>query len=823
MAEPNDSQIRETTVTLPPRPRPAGDGETTPAIHTAMPAGVLSPGIQVELYGDHHDRLSPIHPRSAPATVQSFSSPMRHHKRTPSAHREIKETLNARSEYTNEDAEGRSHHHLNQYVIKDEIGRGSYGAVYLANDQFGTEYAVKAFSKTRLRKRAQSDVLRRGPRQVGRFHRAGFGAPDAPVAGFTAQQAKEAKDALFLIRAEIAIMKKLNHPNLVQLIEVLDDPDDDTLYMVLEMCKKGVVMKVGLSEAATPYEEEQCRHWFRDLILGIEYLHSQGVVHRDIKPENLLLTEDDVLKIVDFGVSEMFEKPGQMRTAKSAGSPAFLPPELCMAKHGDISGKAADIWSMGVSLYCLRYGRIPFNRDGVLEMYEAIKTETPKLPPDENPDFVDLMGKMLEKDPEKRIEMADLREHPWVTKQGTDPLLSTEENCCDPLTSPNSLELNHAFTRKMSHLICVMKAIHKFKSLLAPRQVRKPQNTLHPNSIALTPPSSPPGEKARPEPAISNADLAAQLLRQRREFHAKGGKASFDLLLGQPLTASPSLISTGFTSATATATTATGTSTAPPQLPSANHDNSQIQANEQHPATGAPAHPPPHLGIGTGGIDDFPSPNGAPHPSSANDNNTTNNNNTTTNSSEDAATYVVSDSPTVVDFNVYDRAFEAEVERIKRSTSRRGRGGRGFPQRGAASSVPVPGRGPGQGRDHDSQCDGAGDAGPEETEEEVGAGVIYQTKFSERGRGSRYGGGGGSTGNVGRPWGLGLGGSLGGGFGGREGVGRGPGPRKGLGMGLAELVAKAVAANAEGNKQGSGSGNIAEGVKNDGDVDMEIQ
>jgi len=66
-------------------------------------------------------------------------------------------------------------------------------------------------------------------------------------------------------------MKKLNHPNLVGLIEVLDDPEEDSLYMVLEMCKKGVVMKVGLNDRADPYDTEHCRHWFRDLILGIEY------------------------------------------------------------------------------------------------------------------------------------------------------------------------------------------------------------------------------------------------------------------------------------------------------------------------------------------------------------------------------------------------------------------------------------------------------------------------------------------------------------------------------------------------------------------------
>lgn len=82
-------------------------------------------------------------------------------------------------------------------------------------------------------------------------------------------------DALYLIREEIAIMKKLNHPNLVQLIEVLDDPEEDSLYMVLEMCRKGVVMKIGLGEQATPYPEDMCRTWFRDLILGIEYRKSR--------------------------------------------------------------------------------------------------------------------------------------------------------------------------------------------------------------------------------------------------------------------------------------------------------------------------------------------------------------------------------------------------------------------------------------------------------------------------------------------------------------------------------------------------------------------
>lgn len=204
-------------------------------------------------------------------------------------------------------------------------------------------------------------------------------------------------------------MKKLNHNNVVSLIEVLDDPEEDSLYMVLEMCKKGVVMKVGLDETADPYDEETCRCWFRDMILGIEYLHAQGIVHRDIKPDNCLITNDDVLKIVDFGVSEMFEKQSDMSTAKSAGSPAFMPPELCVARHGQVSGRAADIWSMGVTLYCLRYGRIPFEKHGMLELYEAIRKDEVQLHGESERNFADLMHRILEKNPDRRITMEDLR------------------------------------------------------------------------------------------------------------------------------------------------------------------------------------------------------------------------------------------------------------------------------------------------------------------------------------------------------------------------------------------------------------------------------
>lgn len=105
----------------------------------------------------------------------------------------------------------------------------------------------------------------------------------------------------------------------------------------------------------------------------------------------------------------MFSKDSEMTTTKSAGSPAFMSPELCVAKHGEVSGRAADIWSMGVTLYCLKFGCIPFEKTGMLELYDSIKNDPLHIDDDCEADLRDLLSKLLEKDPQKRIEMDEIR------------------------------------------------------------------------------------------------------------------------------------------------------------------------------------------------------------------------------------------------------------------------------------------------------------------------------------------------------------------------------------------------------------------------------
>ncbi|XP_058117519.1 serine/threonine-protein kinase PAK 5 [Anopheles ziemanni] len=291
---------------------------------------------------------------------------------------------------------------LNQYKLLDQIGQGSYGLVKLAySEEDSTHYAMKILSKRKLLRKA--GLMRRGP--------------------------KRGTSPLDRVYREIAVLKKLDHPNVVKLVEVLDDPLEDSLYLVFELVQQGEVLSIPTD---TPLSEERAWNVFRDVLLGVEYLHYQRIIHGDLKPANLLLSDAGSVKVADLGVcNEFLGEDAAMNNGSTAGTPAFRAPETLLPGQHFYNGKAADIWALGATLYSLVHGNVPFIATSVPGVYEKIKNDPLEYPATStiSEELRDLIGRMLDKDPQQRITLPQIKEHPWLTKLGTIQLPTEEENC----------------------------------------------------------------------------------------------------------------------------------------------------------------------------------------------------------------------------------------------------------------------------------------------------------------------------------------------------------------------------------------------------------
>ncbi|KAK3820317.1 MAG: kinase-like domain-containing protein [Benniella sp.] len=339
---------------------------------------------------------------------------------------EVKETLNASVTKT---AHGKM---VGQYVLKRVLGQGAYGIVHLGyNVEDHANFAIKEFSKSKLRKKkGRANLFKLGP-----------GRRRGPAA-----TTDDSNAPLELIRGEIAILKKLNHDNIVKLYEVLDASAEDSMFMVMEWCEKGVLTEVSLSDKPSEiFGDAECRDVFKQMVLGIEYLHEHDIIHRDIKPDNLLRSKDGTLKIVDFGVSKIFNKKGDDSTTQGAGSPAFMAPELGGYDRKHISGRAADVWSMGVTLYCIRYGKLPFRPTTTMNLQTVIQEAEPDLSSEKDPRFKTLMSRLLQKNPSERITIDQLRVDPWLTDNGREELISKEENTQNAVRDVTDDDLEKAF------------------------------------------------------------------------------------------------------------------------------------------------------------------------------------------------------------------------------------------------------------------------------------------------------------------------------------------------------------------------------------------
>jgi len=146
-------------------------------------------------------------------------------------------------------------------------------------------------------------------------------------------------------------------------------------------------------------------------------LHSRKIIHRDIKPENLLVSADDTVKIADFSVSICLEdERDDSQLKRTVGSPVFLAPELCASETPRIIGPAIDIWAAGVTLYFFVFGRPPFQGETEGQMYDNIKNNPVRFPKKIDSDLKDLIEKLLQKDPKKRITIEQIKKHAWIKK-----------------------------------------------------------------------------------------------------------------------------------------------------------------------------------------------------------------------------------------------------------------------------------------------------------------------------------------------------------------------------------------------------------------------
>lgn len=360
---------------------------------------------------------------------------------------------------------------LNQYERLRRIGTGQHGEVYVAWDMITSNLVAIKGMKRKNPREDKMKLLRKSAIQA---------SPHTPLTerlGTTENK----------IRKEIAIMKKCRHPHVVRLLEVIDDRMKHKIYMVMEFLGGGEI-KWRNTQHEPILHVDQVRRICRDAILGLEYLHYQGIIHRDIKPANLLWTENrQQVKISDFGVSHFsralrmaatgsekaaLEGSSELRLvddsdmSKRAGTPSFLAPEVIyeyknIPSHATSENpfsssedehpastlhlplvkppvtKSIDVWALGITLYCLLFGRVPFyySGDNAFRTYvliansdwdadetmgfDRVATRGRHPSPGDHSEGATVMrilDKMLQKDANDRMTLDEFKNHPWITR-----------------------------------------------------------------------------------------------------------------------------------------------------------------------------------------------------------------------------------------------------------------------------------------------------------------------------------------------------------------------------------------------------------------------
>eukprot|EP01060_Flectonema_neradi_P032260 TRINITY_DN5098_c5_g1_i1.p1 TRINITY_DN5098_c5_g1~~TRINITY_DN5098_c5_g1_i1.p1 ORF type:complete len:657 (+),score=106.55 TRINITY_DN5098_c5_g1_i1:14-1984(+) len=285
-----------------------------------------------------------------------------------------------------------------KYKIGDTLGKGAFGIVKLATDvSTGETYAAKAIDLN----------------IVERDHLEAY------------------------VEREGAMSRRLNHPHIIKLVEIVELKDWCLRFYIMELAPNGELFDQIV--AVNKFPEQTARRYFRQLMAAVRYCHNQGVCHRDLKAENLLLSKDNTLKICDFGLC------GQETTYDSvAGSLDYQAPEIL--RHMRYEGKPADVWACGVILSFMLSGYLPFQEANQQMTEKKILAKPPDVTmhDDVSPGARDLIMQCLTRDPQSRISATGIISHPWF-REGLDvklcnelklPLscLASDDDCQAPLS-----------------------------------------------------------------------------------------------------------------------------------------------------------------------------------------------------------------------------------------------------------------------------------------------------------------------------------------------------------------------------------------------------
>ncbi|XP_017468247.1 PREDICTED: serine/threonine-protein kinase MARK2 isoform X1 [Rhagoletis zephyria] len=278
--------------------------------------------------------------------------------------------------------------HIGKYKLIKTIGKGNFAKVKLAKHlPTGKEVAIKIIDKTQLNPGSLQKLFR-----------------------------------------EVRIMKMLDHPNIVKLFQVIET--EKTLYLVMEYASGGEVFDYLVLHGRM--KEKEARVKFRQIVSAVQYCHQKRIIHRDLKAENLLLDSELNIKIADFGFSNEFTPGSKLDTF--CGSPPYAAPELFQGKKYD--GPEVDVWSLGVILYTLVSGSLPFDGSTLRELRERVLRGKYRIPFYMSTDCENLLRKFLVLNPAKRASLETIMGDKWMNMGFEDdelkPYIEPKQDLADP-------------------------------------------------------------------------------------------------------------------------------------------------------------------------------------------------------------------------------------------------------------------------------------------------------------------------------------------------------------------------------------------------------